>query len=90
MDTDLPTAKKTVIDVLAIASVSGVLALVILFNGIPSGNDLPEHYRFAQTFYSSLADGTLYPSWASNVNFGFGDVGVRFYPPFSYYVRGAG
>lgn len=63
-----------------------VVTLPIFYYGVPSGNDLAQHYQFAMTFYDALKNGVLYPGWADAANFGFGDVGVRFYPPFSYYV----
>src|SRR5262249_8844445 len=54
--------------------------------GIPTGNDLPQHFQFAVTIRNSVEHGVLFPSWAADVNGGFGDAGVRFYPPLSYYV----
>ncbi len=89
MDLKRSLITRTHFDLAGIALVSGLLVLVIFVHGIPSGNDLPEHYRFAQTFYAAMADGSIYPGWAANVNFGYGDAGVRFYPPFSYYVLGS-
>lgn len=47
---------------------------------------MPQHYRFAWSFYDSIMNGTLYPSWSDQVNNGYGDVGIRFYPPLTYYV----
>ena len=77
---------RRALDLLMILAAAVVVTLPIFLFGIPSGNDMPQHYQFAQTFYSSLQHGVLYPSWADATNFGFGDVGIRFYPPFSYYV----
>ncbi len=65
---------------------SVLVTLPVYFFGIPNGNDLPQHYQFALTFNESLRDGSFYPSFSSASNYGFGDLGVRFYPPFSYYV----
>ena len=62
------------------------LTLPIYFFGMPSGNDLPQHYRFIYTFYDAVRGGDLYPSWPGDTNLGFGDVGIRFYPPLAYYV----
>lgn len=56
------------------------------FHGIPNGNDLPQHYQFALTFYENLRNGNFYPVWSDASNNGFGDVGIRFYPPLAYYV----
>ncbi|QYO66301.1 6-pyruvoyl-tetrahydropterin synthase-related protein [Leptolyngbya sp. 7M] len=65
---------------------AGIVMLPIFVFGIPSGNDLPEHYRFANAFKDSIANGHLIPSWSAAVNHGFGDVSVRFYPPMAYYL----
>jgi hypothetical protein len=54
--------------------------------GIPDGFDTPEHLRFVQTYMDAMASGTLMPGWAAGDNFGFGSVGVRFYPPLAHYV----
>lgn len=70
--------------ILVIAACAVTLPIFVF--GIPSGNDLPEHYRFANAFKDSIANGDLIPSWSFAVNHGFGDVGVRFYPPLTYYL----
>lgn len=62
------------------------LTLPIYINGVPKGNDLQQHFQFALTFYNSILAGDFLPSLSTDTNFGFGDVGVRFYPPLSYYV----
>ena len=54
--------------------------------GLPSGNDQSQHYQFAWTVYNSVKGGDLYPSFAPDTNHGFGDYGLRFYPPLTYYV----
>lgn len=66
--------------------VSILLIVPLFIFGIPNGIDLPQHYQFALTFQNSLQNGHFYPSWSNMPNFGFGDIGIRFYPPFSYYV----
>jgi len=62
------------------------LTLPIYYFGMPAGNDLPQHYRFIYTFYDAVRSGDLYPSWPGETNLGFGDIGIRFYPPLAYYV----
>jgi hypothetical protein len=62
------------------------LTLPIYYSGMPAGNDLPQHYRFIYTFYDAVRSGDLYPSWPGETNLGFGDIGIRFYPPLAYYV----
>ncbi len=63
-----------------------VVMLPIAVFGIPSGNDLPQHFQFAQTYYDALVSGDGFPNWSARENFGYGSVGIRFYPPLSYYV----
>jgi len=43
------------------------------------------HVRFATAFQDAIASGQIFPSWA-NDNFGYGSVGIRFYPPLSAYT----
>ncbi|MGD9562379.1 MAG: 6-pyruvoyl-tetrahydropterin synthase-related protein [Pyrinomonadaceae bacterium] len=63
-----------------------LLTLPIFLNGIPKGNDLAQHFQFASTYHAALMAGDLIPSLSTTTNHGFGDVGVRFYPPLSYIV----
>ncbi len=72
------------LSVLFLASI--IIVLPIFIWGVPNGSDTTQHYQFAITFFDSIQNGNFYPSWASNTNHGFGDVGIRFYPPFAYYV----
>ena len=71
---------------LILAAVSVIAVLPICFYGIPNSADMAQHFQFAVTFYDSVRDGIWYPQLAHLTNTGFGDVGVRFYPPFAYYV----
>lgn len=79
-------AKNNLRSPLLIAAASLALALPILIWGVPGGNDLPQHFQFAQAFKENVLNGVLHPGWAAEPNSGFGDVGIRFYPPFGYYV----
>jgi uncharacterized membrane protein len=63
-----------------------IVLLPIVVFGIPSGNDLPQHYQFAQTYYNSLINGDGFPSWSDKENYGYGSIGIRFYPPLAYYI----
>jgi hypothetical protein len=72
------------LSVLFFASV--IIVLPIFIWGVPNGSDTTQHYQFALTFFDSIQNGNFYPSWASTTNRGFGDVGIRFYPPVAYYV----
>ena len=62
-----------------------VLAVSPLFLlGIPDGNkDFPQHLQFAAAYYKAIFNGDVFPTWAASDNFGFGSVGIRFYPPIS-------
>ncbi len=62
------------------------MVLPIAYFGIPDSTDLPQHFKFAQIFYDSLNSGNYFPGWAGNENFGYGDIGIRFYPPLEYYL----
>ena len=73
-------------DAAVILLFSLLVTVPILLNGMPGGNDMPQHFQFAQTFYNSMLNGEIYPSWAGNPNYGFGDVSVRFYPPLTYFL----
>src|SRR6185295_8465757 len=65
----------------------GIAAMIpMMIWGIPSGGDLPNHFRFVQPFYESIRSGNLYPSWLAESNYGFGDARFRFYPPGLYYL----
>jgi 4-amino-4-deoxy-L-arabinose transferase-like glycosyltransferase len=78
--------KRVYIDIAAVFGLAILVTLPILLFGVPRGNDLPQHYQFAVTFRNSFNHGEIYPSWSPDVNAGFGDAGVRFYPPLAYYV----
>ena len=62
------------------------LTLPIFYFGMPGGNDLPQHYRFMIGFYDAIGRGDLHPAWIGETNLGYGDAGVRFYPPLAYYI----
>ena len=74
-----------------LALVAGVVVVLpaIIF-GMPSNNDLANHYHFAIPFYDAMREGNLYPSWLASPNSGYGDAVVRFYPPALYYLMAAG
>lgn len=72
--------------VLLVCCLAAATVLPIVYFGIPDSIDLPQHFKFAQIFYDSLNSGNYFPGWADNENFGYGDIGVRFYPPLEYYL----
>ena len=82
----LPSFGPNVFRMALIAAFVIAVMSPMLFNGITGGNDFKQHYQFAITFYEAVQNGQLYPGWSALTNFGFGDVGIRFYPPLAYYV----
>jgi len=60
-------------------------ALPLQILGLPSGFDMLTDMRFATAFQDAFSAGHLFPSWA-NDNFGYGSVGIRFYPPLSLFL----
>jgi uncharacterized membrane protein len=77
---------RLIFDLCVMLAIAVLVTVPIFVNGIPGGNDMPQHFQFAQTFFDSIRNGYLYPSWADQTNFGYGDVSVRFYPPLTYYL----
>ncbi len=68
----------------------GTLALLpAMIYGIPSGPDLPAHFRNALSFNQSIHEGHIYPSWSFAPNNGFGDAIFRVYPPGIFYILSA-
>jgi uncharacterized membrane protein len=61
------------------------LVLPIQIIGLPSAFDMVTDLRFASAFQDGFASGHLIPSWA-NDNFGYGSIGIRFYPPLSLFL----
>ena len=56
-----------------------------LLAGLPSGFDMVTDIRFASALKDAMLAGEFFPGWA-NDNFGFGSIGIRFYPPVAFYV----
>jgi 6-pyruvoyl-tetrahydropterin synthase related domain len=77
-----PETRHLIILVLVAAA---IMAPTLVW-GIPSNNDLSNHFRFALPFYDALRSGHFYPGWLAEANHGFGDASFRFYPPALYYL----
>ncbi|MFT3745766.1 MAG: 6-pyruvoyl-tetrahydropterin synthase-related protein [Pyrinomonadaceae bacterium] len=58
-----------------------VVVLPLVIFGLHDSTDLYQHIQFASTFHHSILAGYPYPSWSEEENFGYGSVGMRFYPP---------
>lgn len=69
---------------IVLASVAIMIPTLIW--GVPSSQDLTNHFRFALPFYDSLRAGDFFPGWLAESNAGFGDASFRFYPPALYYL----
>lgn len=69
---------------------AAIFVLPIFFYGVPRSNDLPQHFQFAASVENSLRNSEIFPRWAENENNGYGGIGLRFYPPASYYVLAFG
>ncbi|MEZ5345142.1 MAG: 6-pyruvoyl-tetrahydropterin synthase-related protein [Pyrinomonadaceae bacterium] len=66
-----------------------LVTAVAPFWGIPDGKDLAQHFHFANTYFDAIRSGDLFPGWGNKENFGYGSIGIRFYPPLAYYVAAA-
>jgi 6-pyruvoyl-tetrahydropterin synthase related domain len=83
----LTSKRRTTTSHLLLIAVFSIAAMLPAYYwGVPSGNDQLQHFQFAETIYNSVTSGVVYPSVSADSNHGFGDVGLRFYPPLSYYV----
>lgn len=74
--------------VLILAFASVALFLPAAFVGIPENYDLAQHLRFAVSYHQAFASGNAFPAFGWSDNFGFGSVGIRFYPPLAHISMG--
>lgn len=82
----MPNRKQILLHLAAILLFAVAAMSSSFYNGLTGGNDMHQHFQFAQTIHDSVRSGEIYPSFAAAPNLGYGDVGLRFYPPFGYYV----
>lgn len=82
--------RQDIFCLLGICVLAVCIMLPALLQGVPKGDDMPQHLQFTLTVYDSIMAGDLYPAWMENENHGYGGVGMRFYPPVAYYVLAAG
>jgi hypothetical protein len=76
---------RTLTHVVVILAFSYVLIILPLqLDGLPVNADFLTNVRFATAYQDALIAGQMIPSWA-NDNFGYGSIGIRFYPPLSGY-----
>lgn len=86
---DFKQIKQPFFHIALIGAFSIAVMASSFYYGITSSNDLGHHLELARVIYDSVASGEIYPSLSGQPNQGYGDVTVRFYPPFSYYVLSA-
>lgn len=68
-------------NIFILALLSFLTLLPMIFIGVFEGPDTSQHIQFASTYETAFHSGDFFPSWGANENFGYGSVGVRFYPP---------
>ncbi len=85
-DTIEATGLSTRMSLLVIFLVVAAVILPMAFMGVPDGYDLMQHIRFAAAYKDAILSGEFIPKWPANDNFGFGGIGIRYYPPLAYYV----
>jgi hypothetical protein len=56
-----------------------------MWTGLHASGDLGIYLSFARELRSAIGAGDLLPGWA-DINEGYGSVGLRFYPPLSFYL----
>lgn len=78
--------KQTLFNVIFIALLAGLAMASSFIYGITTGNDFHQHFQFAVSIHDSIVSGEIYPSFVSSPNYGLGDIALRFYPPFGYYI----
>ena len=87
--TNTLSASRSISIPVSVAIIVGVVSLVffpIFILGVPDGYDLMQHMRFAGAYYDAILSGDFIPVWSARDNFGFGGIGIRYYPPLAYVV----
>lgn len=58
----------------------------LLYPGLFDGHDTPDHVARIANFYQNLAEGTIIPRWAGNLNWGYGHPILMFLYPLPSYA----
>ncbi|HET9529621.1 MAG TPA: 6-pyruvoyl-tetrahydropterin synthase-related protein [Blastocatellia bacterium] len=54
--------------------------------GMISTHDMPNHLAVMESFDKMLKEGIIYPRWLPDINNGYGNATMNFYPPGFYYI----
>jgi uncharacterized membrane protein len=82
-------ARRDATALLIILVLAALVMLPIFLKHFPQGHDAPWHYRWASGFINALREGSPYPRWHTEANFGQGSPVMLYYPPLPFYVVAA-
>ena len=70
-----------------IIALATLALLPIFLHHFPKGHDAAWHYRWASGFINALKEGSLYPRWHTEANFGQGSPVMLYYPPLPFRIK---
>jgi hypothetical protein len=74
---------------LFVTGLATIAMMPVLSHGLPPIEDAFAHYRWASGYIEALSEGTIYPRWLPNPNYGAGSPAMNYYPPLPFYVVAA-
>lgn len=92
--TIIPHRELRIIHIILITIILALTAFYCIsplyfYRGLPDACDAIHHLFYADRFKESLSEGSLYPRWVLDANYGYGGPYFIFYAPFSYYLYSA-